>query len=338
MNRHNLTRTIFGAALLFAFAACTQDELADGNGTSLPEGKYPLEIGSISLAAEVDEQPWRAGAPQTRVSENPDGNSSHWDNDDKIKVQIADGTPGTYTYQGGNLIIADGDAPAYWASKDDAQSIRAWHTSSGSQTVELGNQTEKLAYVLTAQTTADFNESVSLKFGHALAKVRVVLQGSDKDKVNSVMIKACTSCTLGADGSVTAGDTENFIPMVETTYNNGTKCWEANVVPDHRITEFQVNGIEGTLNNGITPLAAKVNTIELIVGKKVITGGATITEPGEYIISGSFDRTITLNADGVTLTLDNVSCEAHIPIKITQGTPTIKVKGTNNTLISKGDE
>ncbi len=35
------------AALLLA--ACTQDELADSNGTSLPEGKYPLEIGGVSL-------------------------------------------------------------------------------------------------------------------------------------------------------------------------------------------------------------------------------------------------------------------------------------------------
>lgn len=35
------------AALLLA--ACTQNELADSNGTSLPEGKYPLEIGGVSL-------------------------------------------------------------------------------------------------------------------------------------------------------------------------------------------------------------------------------------------------------------------------------------------------
>lgn len=35
------------AALLLA--ACTQDEPTDGNGTSLPEGKYLLEIGGVSL-------------------------------------------------------------------------------------------------------------------------------------------------------------------------------------------------------------------------------------------------------------------------------------------------
>src|SRR5699024_9493650 len=139
--------------------------------------KYPLQIGSVSITADVDQQPWSAGAPQTRVSENPDdGNSSHWDNGDKIKVQIGNGTPGTYTYQDGSLTIAEGDAPAYWASKDDAQSILAWHTSSGSKTVELDNQTEKLAYLLAAQATADFNTPVLLNFGHALAKVRVKLE------------------------------------------------------------------------------------------------------------------------------------------------------------------
>ena len=35
------------AALLLATAACTKDELADGD--RLPEGQYPLEIARITL-------------------------------------------------------------------------------------------------------------------------------------------------------------------------------------------------------------------------------------------------------------------------------------------------
>ena len=53
-------------AALLALAACSQDELAESAGT-LPEGKYPLEIGSVTLAAEVDGQPWSTDAPQSRV-------------------------------------------------------------------------------------------------------------------------------------------------------------------------------------------------------------------------------------------------------------------------------
>ena len=68
------------AALLLS--ACSQDELAE-NSTALPEGEYPLQIGSVSLTAEVSEQPW------TRVSENQaDGMSSVWKDGDKIGVRI----------------------------------------------------------------------------------------------------------------------------------------------------------------------------------------------------------------------------------------------------------
>ena len=67
------------AALLLS--ACSQDELAENN-TALPEGEYPLQIGSVTLTAEVSEQPW------TRVSENPaDGMSSVWTHDDKMRKQ-----------------------------------------------------------------------------------------------------------------------------------------------------------------------------------------------------------------------------------------------------------
>ena len=69
------------AALLLS--ACSQDELAE-NSTALPEGEYPLQIGSVTLTAEVSEQPW------TRVSESTDGMSSVWKDRDKIGVRIGD--------------------------------------------------------------------------------------------------------------------------------------------------------------------------------------------------------------------------------------------------------
>lgn len=56
------------AALLLS--SCSQEELGE-QGMALLEGEYPLQIGSVTLTAEVSEQSW------TRVSENPtDGMSS----------------------------------------------------------------------------------------------------------------------------------------------------------------------------------------------------------------------------------------------------------------------
>ena len=70
------TRLFTLTALLLATAACTKDELADGD--RLPEGQYPLEIARITLSVEGGEaQPW--GTPATRVSENGDGTGSVWE-------------------------------------------------------------------------------------------------------------------------------------------------------------------------------------------------------------------------------------------------------------------
>lgn len=333
----------------FLLAACSQDELTEQAGI-LPEGKYPLQIGSVSITADVDQQPWNAGAPQTRVSENDDRGSSHWDNGDKIKVQIGTGTPGTYTYQDGSLIVAEGDAPAYWASKADGQSILAWHTSSGGKTVELNNHTEELAYLLTAQVTANFNTPVSLNFGHALAKVRVKLEGEKAADAKSVEIKTYTSCTLGADGTLTAGGTEDFIPMVETTYN-GAKCWEANVMPGHIIKEFRLNGNKGTLSDdGFSPVAGMINTINIKASKSPIPEDAIpITSPGTQFIRGDRNYIVTGKFDGCQISIESGS-NPHIylkdadislnlnwmaPITIQRsGNPTIHVIGGNNTIKS----
>lgn len=345
-NMNNRFLRIFPVmAAAFLLAACTQDELAEQAGI-LPEGKYPLQIGSVSITAEVDAQPWSAGAPQTRVSENLDGNSSHWDNGDKIKVQIGNGTPGTYTYQDGSQIIAEGDAPAYWASKADGQSILAWYTSSGSKTVELDNQTEELAYLLTAQTTANFNTQVSLSFTHALAKVRVKLEGEKAADAKSVEIKTYTSCTLGADGTLTAGSTEDFIPMVETTHDNA-KCWEANVMPGHIIKEFRLNGTEGTLSDdSFRPVAGMINTINIKASKSPIpedaipiSGTYFIRDDRNYIVTGKFDGCkISIESGNPHIYLKDADISLNLnwmaPITIKGGNPIIHVIGGNNTIKS----
>ena len=255
MEYKTLYKCIFGAALLL-LSACTQDELAE-QGNTLPEGKYPLQIGSVTLVAEVEGQPWSAGAPQTRVSESNDRGSSHWNWNDteQIGVQI-EGSRKSGIYKLTHDKTVEPVVPVYWENTQ-AHKVCAWYPAVGN--VDLSKQTAEngLAYALYAETAeaVDYKtQYITLLFEHKLAKVRVVLEGDKKDEVEDVdvEIKTYTSCTLDADGTLTKGDTEKFIPMVKTTCN-GAICWEANVVPGKTIAQARINGKETTLTQSLTP-------------------------------------------------------------------------------------
>lgn len=312
--------------VVLLLVSCSQDEFADKQDTPLPEGVYPLEIASVTLDVEGSAQPWGADAPQTRVSENKDGSSSEWQNGDEIRVRIGNGTPGTYTYQSGNLIVDEGDTPAYWTSNAKEQTITAWYTPSGSEMVDLSNQTNRLAYVLTAQETADFNEPVSLSFSHALAKVRVVLEGEKADEVEDVRIKTHTSCILHTDGTLSADGQEEYIPMVKTIYE-GKTYWEANVVPEFEIKEIQLNG--STLCT-FTPFESEVGKMHEI----------TINVEGKYIlIEGNDDYTVTkdkpviIRNSNAKVYFKNYKvneCYEGATIKIESGSPTLIFEGKDN--------
>lgn len=110
---------------------------------ALPEGEYPLQIGSVTLTAEVSEQSW------TRVSENPtDGMSSVWEGNEQIGVQIGRGQPGIYTVQADGSVVAEN--PVYWTSTATTY-VNAWYPTN--ETVYLSNQSNGLAYVLNALRT-----------------------------------------------------------------------------------------------------------------------------------------------------------------------------------------
>ena len=83
------------AAILFT--ACTQDELAE-QGNTLPDGEYPLQIGSVSIDVESSAEPCSEERPQTRVAENDNGTGSvwQWDGSEMIGVRLGDETT-TYT-------------------------------------------------------------------------------------------------------------------------------------------------------------------------------------------------------------------------------------------------
>lgn len=72
-----MKHTLILAATALLLAACTQDELAE-QGCTLPDGEYPLQIGSVTLDVESSAEPCSEERPQTRVAENDNGTGSVW--------------------------------------------------------------------------------------------------------------------------------------------------------------------------------------------------------------------------------------------------------------------
>ena len=267
------------AALLLAMAACTKDELADGD--RLPEGQYPVEIARITLGVEGGEaQPW--GTPQTRVSEIADGNSSKFDADDKFAVQI-DGKEevGTYAVQDNNTVKAE--TPLYWSDTGE-HAVTAWYPATGG-TLDLSDQSQSLAYLLYGTGSGNYQTQVTLNFTHALAKVRVTPTDDALGEVQSLQLYTYTQCTY-EKGEVVQGSQEGWIEMkpCEYTENGATiNCWEANVVPDYTITKLRANGTEErNLSAAITPEAGKFYNITLNKDK-----GYTDDGQGNYTVTSA---------------------------------------------------
>ena len=273
--RHSIHLLLAAAALLLATAACTKDELADGD--RLPEGQYPVEIARITLGVEDGEaQPW--GTPQTRVSENGDGKSSTFDAGDRFAVQIdGEGEVGTYTVQDNNTVKAE--TPLYWSDSGE-HTVTAWYPATGG-TLDLSDQSQSLAYLLGGSGTGDYQTPVTLTFAHQLAKVRVTPTGDALGEVQSLQLYTYTQCTY-EKGKVVQGTDEGWIEMKKCEYN-GVTCWEANVVPDYTITKLMANGTEErTLSSAITPVAGKFYNITLDKDK-----GYTDDGQGNYTVTSA---------------------------------------------------
>ena len=275
--RHSIHLLLAAAALLLATAACTKDELADGD--RLPEGQYPLEIARITLGVEGGEaQPW--GAPQTRVSETEDGTGSKWDGDEEIDVQIEGSTEtATYIVQANGTVSSD--APLYWSDRN-THTVTAWYSATDG-TLDLSDQTDGLAYLLHGTGRGNFQNPVKLIFTHSLAKVRVTPSNDiAKGEVTSLKLYTYTQCTHN-QGNDVQGATLGWIEMKKCEYTengNAITCWEANVVPGYTITKLQANGTEEReLSSGITPVAGKFYNITLNKDK-----GYTEVSEGNYTV------------------------------------------------------
>ena len=269
-------------ALLLLLAACTKDELADD--ARLPEGQYPLQIAAVTLSVEGGEaQPW--GAPQTRVSEKEDGNSSKFDADDKFAVQIdGEGEVGTYTVQDDGS--AEAEIPLYWSDRDEDHTVTAWYPATDG-TLDLRDQdTNGLAYLLHGTGTGDYLTPVTLTFTHSLAKVRVTPTGDALGEVQSLQLYTYTQCTY-EKGTVVQGSQKGWIEMKKCEYTengNAITCWEANVVPGYTITKLMANNDnkERDLSAAITPEAGSYYNITLDKDK-----GYTDDGQGNYTVTSA---------------------------------------------------
>ena len=330
MKRNRLFPAICLAAALL-LSACSQDEPGE-NSTALPEGEYPLQIGNVSLTAEVSEQPW------TRVSENPtDGMSSEFQAGDAIGVNL-NGETATYTYDGSAWTS---ETPLYWKDKQPA-TVTAWYPVE--EEIDFTQQNVKgLTYLLkgTSNTDADYDTPANLIFAHQLAKVRVVLEGTKATEVQQVYVRSYPkSVNNQGDLGETTGGAPIYVPMMEATYN-GQRCWEANLRKGYldENNSFQVANADGVrvqvTQDRVDIKAGHVHTVTIRVGKaQQVTGD--ISDNGTYIVSGTREESVNITGGNPTIYLKdaNINVSDGPAINITSGNPTIHVFGGSNSITS----
>lgn len=279
--------------------ACTQDELAE-QGTALPDGEYPLQIGSVSITAEASEEPW------TRVTEKPDGSGSVWQPDDAITVSL-DGETATYTYDGSAWTS---DTPLYWKNTQTAE-VTAWYPATDG-VVNLSDQDRNgLTYVLRGTGTGNHQSPVTLKFEHQLAKVRVVAKGTAEVRDISIW-NVPTICYI-EEGKITGQDnsTTGIIPMLSVEREGIGACWEASVGPDVEIKYFSLDGMNCELTSPVTTQAGALHTITITANSKgtktidLSNGDYIINDDGTYYFSGTAGHAIRVTGGNPNIYLED---------------------------------
>ena len=336
MNKTTVSKMIFGAVLLL-FTACTQDELAE-QGNTLPDGEYPLQIGSVSITAESSEEPW------TRVTEKPDGSGSVFQGGERIGVRIGDNEEtGIYIIKvddAGNVTVSP-DKPVYWKNTQTAE-VTAWYPAEASS-VNLGSQYRNgtMTYVLHGTGTGGYQSPVTLSFTHQLAKVRVVAKGTAQ--VRDISIWNVPMICYIEEGKITGQDNSTgIIPMLPVEREGIGTCWEANVGPGVEIKSFNIENTETVsqiydLNTPVTTQAGALHTITWTVNNKGTTtidlsnGDYTIKDDGTYYFSGTASHAIRVTGGKPNIYLEDaqISVSGGNAIDIQGGSPTIHVIGEN---------
>ena len=206
-------------ALLFALAACTQDELADGSRLSKEE--YPIVIHATGLSVEA--------APSTRASVDGD-----WVGVTSVALKIGDAVK-EYTV---TATDADGyksatlsreNDPYYWTSRNPI-TVSAWWPLDDTDitqmpAVKVAEDQSKLAdfqksdFISAENQTVKFDDP-TLGFTHRTARVAIELKpGTGFTSV------------VGATVSLVSLSADNGNPTAIKTYNASGNTYEALTAP-----------------------------------------------------------------------------------------------------------
>ena len=210
-------------ALLFALAACTQDELADDSRLSKEE--YPIVIHATGLSVEATPQ----AAPSTRASVDGD-----WQGATSVALKMGDAVK-EYTV---TATDADGyksatlsreNDPYYWTSRDPITVSAWWPFNNADITqmpvVKVAEDQSKLVDFQKSDFIAAENRKVefinpTLEFNHRTARVAIELKpGTGFTSV------------AGATVSLVSLSADNGNPTAIKTYNASGNTYEALTAP-----------------------------------------------------------------------------------------------------------
>ena len=208
-------------ALLFALAACTQDELAGDN--RLPEGEYPVVIRATGLSVEATP----LAASSTRAAVDGD-----WQGVTSVALKMGDAVK-EYTVTAStdfkSATLSRENDPHYWISRDPI-TISAWWPFDNADitqmpAVKVAEDQSQLAdfqnsdFISAENRKVEFNNP-TLEFTHRTARVTIELKpGTGFTSVAGAMVSLVS---LSAD---------NGNPTAIKTYNASGNTYEALTAP-----------------------------------------------------------------------------------------------------------
>ena len=208
-------------ALLFALAACTQDELAGDN--RLPEGEYPVFIRATGLSVEATP----LAASSTRAAVDGD-----WQGVTSVALKMGDAVK-EYTVTAStdfkSATLSRENDPYYWTSRDPI-TISAWWPFNNADitqmpAVKVAEDQSKLAdfqnsdFISAENRKVEFNNP-TLEFTHRTARVTIELKpGTGFTSV------------AGATVSLVSLSADNGNPTAIKTYNASGNTYEALTAP-----------------------------------------------------------------------------------------------------------
>ena len=209
-------------ALLFALAACTQDELADDS--RLSEGEYPVVIHATGLSVEATPQ----AASSTRAAVDGD-----WQGVQTVALKMGDVVK-EYTVTPNSAdntkaTLSRKNDPYYWTSRDPITVSAWWPFNNADITqmpaVKVAEDQSKLAdfqnsdFISAENRKVEFNNP-TLEFTHRTARVAIELKpGTGFTSVAGAMVSLVS---LSAD---------NGNPTAINTYNASGNTYEALTAP-----------------------------------------------------------------------------------------------------------